>query len=314
MQWWAFLVLGQSAEAEGARAIQSLKTLKRSWARPSEEALCGLAYLAAGSTTRSGPFAAELKGCVDGCLRGPIDETNENWHLGFQLFFLSMVHRKDPAPEVKARIGAIVRRLSETQAASGGWSHKKGFVYPVQGRNISDIAMVGAIVAAGLAAARSCGIEVPQGTLDRAWGYFGRMADGPGLRYGTDNPAPDPACSRGAWVLVALHLLGRKDERYGSIARGVRERMKNLEQAHSLPALHYLSTGLASWASGSWPEWKARWMAKLLASRGKDGAVWIKFGGAENFEGRTIKSNLLSTAALALLCHLEKGHLIPKPK
>lgn len=303
------------------KAFASIReTRGKSWAGSAESAFCGLAYLAQGSTPSTGDYAEDLRACVEGCLS--VDESarrRENWYYALMILFLSEVQKKEPRDEIRERIAWLLKSLQQNQEATGGWSHKKGHVYQVFGKQVPDIAYLTALVIAAMGDARSVGIELPAGMLERALQDCKSVSNGAGLNYGTNNPVQDFGCSRGAMLLIGLHFLGQKGGMYSQYAGAVRSRLAELPQAHAFPPIHYFGTGVACYLTGSFAEWKKRWLGKLLAQRERDGSIWFKSKEIEqnpqrDLERESLKTNTMGTAILALLCCLDRNHVFQPPR
>jgi hypothetical protein len=309
---WVLLI---GALVQDQKALDYLKSAPRSWACVAEDAFAGLAYLSEGSTPKSGRYSQELQACVKSMMRDLRGDFTENWYLALELLFLSEVYKKDPTSEIKDRIAQVIQRAEQTQEATGGWSHSKGYNYKDRGGNVPDVAMVGTFMLAGLCNVRAAGLDAPGKLIDSVFAYCEKSSDGSGgLIYGTNNRVPDFAGTRAAGLLIALHVLNRKDERYERIAKLVKEKMAHIEKGHANAPVHYFASGVACYLSGSWDDWKKTWMDKLLGQREPDGSVWLKIHEAGDHERNVLRNNILSTATLAILCNLDQGRLFqPKP-
>lgn len=277
----------------------------------------GLACLAEGSTLSGGKRSAEIKKCVDLSMQGWDAPRHENWVLALRALFLSEVYKKEKSEAIKAKLKELLARMAETQETTGGWSHHKGFAYSLDGAKIPDVCAVGALTIAAMGNCKGCGIEPPAGVLERALAYVQKMGGASGLQYGTNNPDPDDACSRGAAVLIGLHFLGQRNGLYDGLARGVRSRFKEIPQAHAFPPLHVFNSAVGNYLLGNFGAWKNYWLPKLLSLREPDGSIWMKDNENTEHERTHLQSNAVGTAVLALICNLDKNHVFqpfPKPE
>lgn len=313
-----FLVLpavpsgSQSAPPDdpATKAFEAIaKSRGKSWAGAVEAAFVGFAYLAEGSTLTSGKYSAELRKCVEQCMQDGMPADQKNWYLAFRLFFLSEVYKKEQTDQIKEKLAALVKEIPENQEPSGGFSHRKGFVYTIGNLRVPDVCIVGAMMIAGMGNAKSCGVELPAGVLERTLKYVEKLGGGGGLPYGTNNPVPDYACSRAAGVLMGLHFMGQRSGMYSSLANGVRSSFSSIEQGHAFPPIHFFNSAVGNYLVGNYAAWKNHWLGKLLNQREPDGSLWMKNKENIDYERTQFHSNTISTAVLAMLCHLDKGHV-----
>ena len=297
--------------------LQDQMKSSKSWAGFAERVFAGFAFMAAGSTPTEGDYSAELNSCIDTFIRGGGGSQQENWYYALVGLFLAEAHKKWPSDDKAKRLEEIVARIKETQEATGGWSHHKGFAYNLGGRTVPDLGIVTGLILAALGNITASGVDVPDDVVTRALTYCNKISDGAGLIYGTNNPVPDMGCTRGAGVLIGLHFMNNRNDIFGKVAKGLRERVKQLEQGHAFPPIHFFNSAVGNYLAGQFGAFKAEWISKLLAQRESDGSIWLKNHEKIDYEKNQLKSNVIGTAVLALILQLEKDHVFkakPKPK
>lgn len=323
---WLALLAGvptfaQDKPEEGAKKAlnyvrDQLKSSK-SWAGFAERAFAGLAFIAEGSTPTEGEYASELASCIDYFVRGGGGSQQENWYYALVGLFLAEAHKKWPSDDKARRLEAIVVKIQEAQEPTGGWSHHKGFAYNLPGKNVPDLGIVTGLILAALGNIKASGVDVPADSISRGLAYCEKISDGTGLIYGTNNPVPDMGCTRGAGVLMGLYFLANRNEHFSKIARGLRERIKQLEQGHAFPPIHFFNSAVGNYLAGQYPVFKAEWIPKLLNQREADGSIWMKNHEKIDYERNQLKSNVIGTSVLALILLLDRDNVFknkPKPR
>lgn len=177
-------------------------------------ALCGLAFLSAGSVPEAGPYATQVNRCIDylsACSKSNgylVDSTTEThgpmYGHGFATMFLAEVYGMTPREELRDQLKRAVDLILATQNAQGGWRY-----HPVP--EDADISVTVCQVMA-LRAARNAGIAVPKEVIDRAVEYI-RNCQNPdgGFRYRLFDPA-ESKVARSAAAVVALYTAGVTDD------------------------------------------------------------------------------------------------------
>lgn len=172
--------------------------------------LCGLAFLASGSTPGRGTYGRQIDRCVDYLLSrtqqgGYINAAEYAGHgpmygHGFALLFLAEAYGMSARDDLRDKLSAAVRLIIDSQNKEGGWRY-----FPQ--RADADISVTVCQVMA-LRAARNAGLFVPNETIDRSIDYVKRCqnADG-GFRYMLDGDG-ESAPARSAAALTALHSAG----------------------------------------------------------------------------------------------------------
>ncbi len=162
---------------------------------PGVAGLCGVAFLASGSSPGRGPFGREIEKCVEYVLARSVDgsgfETDsaalnylrENdlslsdvdgliadfrergrkplYGHGYSTFFLATVLGASRRPEIRERLRAAIELIVRTQNSEGGWRYEPRRVA------VADLSATTCQLAA-LRAARDAGVFVPPETVARA--------------------------------------------------------------------------------------------------------------------------------------------------
>jgi hypothetical protein len=207
---------------------------------PGVAALCGLAFLAAGSAPGRGPLGDALErivgyvlsrsfdakksanGALDLLVLNYLEENNLTevgldglivnfdekgrkpmYGHGFATLFLAAILGENERPELRERTQAAVDLIVRAQNADGGWRYEPKRV------PVADLSVTACQLSA-LRAARDAGILVPNVTVEKAVGYVERCRneDG-GFRYMTlDGPS---GIARTAAAILALQTAGADD-------------------------------------------------------------------------------------------------------
>lgn len=178
---------------------------------PGVVGLCGLAFLASGSTPGRGTYGDNLNRATDfviSCARPSgylVEQDSQYYHgpmygHGFATLFLAEVYGMDPREEVRDVLERAVRLIVASQNDDGGWR------YTPESRE-ADLSVT-VCQAMALRAARNAGIAVPKETIDRCIEYIeqSQNADG-GFRYRLLEAA-ESKFPRSAAALVALYTSG----------------------------------------------------------------------------------------------------------
>ena len=173
--------------------------------------LCGMAFLAAGSTPGRGQYGDRVQRAVDYLLAnarasGSICESPPNprskmYSHGFATLFLAECYGMSPRRELRGKLAAAVDLIVKTQNSEGGWRDEPEIV------DHADISVTVCQVMA-LRAAYNAGIHVPKKTFKEAVGYVlnSQNPDG-GFVYQLANRGPS-GFPRSAAAIVALNSAG----------------------------------------------------------------------------------------------------------
>ena len=189
----------------------SFGTLTRYRVNPGVTGLCGLSFLASGSTPGRGPYGENVARALDyvmSCARpnGYIVEAEWKYYHGpmyghgFATLFLAEVYGMSPRDDVRDVLKRAVQLIIDTQNDQGGWR------YTPESQE-ADISVT-VCQAMALRAARNAGISVPKETIDRCVAYIERSqnTDG-GFRYRLLEAA-ESKFARSAAAVVALYTSG----------------------------------------------------------------------------------------------------------
>ena len=189
----------------------SFGSITRYRQNPGIAGLCGLAFLASGSTPGRGPYGESISQTVDyvmSCARpsGYIVEGNPDYYHGplyghgFATLFLAEVYGMTSRDDVRDALKRAVQLIVDSQNEQGGWRYTPD-------SSEADISVTVCQVMA-LRAARNAGISVPKSTIDMSVEYIERSqnSDG-GFRYRVLEPA-ESKFARSAAALVALYTSG----------------------------------------------------------------------------------------------------------
>jgi hypothetical protein len=175
--------------------------------------LCGMAFLAGGSTPGRGQYGDRVQRVVDYLLArsqssGLVCESpmtpitpGPMYSHGFATLFLAECCGMSPRKELRERLSQAVRLIVNAQNSEGGWRYEARIV------DHADISVTVCQVMA-LRAAHNAGIYVPKKTFERAVEYVkqSRNPDG-GFVYMLSNPR-ESAFPRSAAAVVALNSAG----------------------------------------------------------------------------------------------------------
>jgi prenyltransferase beta subunit len=139
-------------------------------------ALAGMAFLANGCTPSRGPYADQVRKCINFLVaqqdktgliaRGPENGRPMYGH-GFSLMFLSCVHGMEQDPKNRERIGQIIKNAIQLTASGqsnlGGWYYTPGSY---------DEGSVTVTQMQALRAAHNAGFTIPKGTIEGAIKYL----------------------------------------------------------------------------------------------------------------------------------------------
>lgn len=174
--------------------------------------LCGMAFLASGSTPDRGPYGETVSRSLDyvfSCAQpsGFISEkdADKRYHgpmygHGFAMLFLAEVYGMSPRDDVGETLRRAVRLTIDTQNEQGGWRYNPR-------PEVADISVTVSQMMA-LRAARNCGISVPKETIDRGVAYIRRSQNNDGgFKYQLLRSA-ESKFPRSAAGLVGLYTSG----------------------------------------------------------------------------------------------------------
>ncbi|MEX0713227.1 MAG: prenyltransferase/squalene oxidase repeat-containing protein [Pirellulales bacterium] len=184
-------------------------------------ALAGMAFMAEGSTTTQGKYAANIRKAVDylvsrsranGLIGDPRSDDRYTYGHGYSMLFLSQVlgeeedlDRRETLIEVLTK---AVQSTGEAQTEAGGWGYvsaKDGHGFDEGSTTITQVQ--------GLRGCRNAGIPVPKEIIDKAVKYIRdcTLPDG-GVQYSSKGGGGRPAISAAA--IACLFNAGDYDSQY----------------------------------------------------------------------------------------------------
>jgi prenyltransferase beta subunit len=244
--------------------------------------LCGMAFMAAGSTPGRGKYGQAVSRTV----RFILSQTQESGFIqapewtsrgpmyghGFATLFLAEAYGMWPDSEVREKLSAAVKLIINTQNSEGGWRY---FPAPVE----ADISVTVCQVMA-LRAARNAGIDVPSKTIDRCIAYVRQSQNEDGgfmymLRSGGPSRLP-----RSAAGVVALHSAGLYEGE--ELRKGVEYLMQHLPDKKAVASENHYFYGQyyaaqAMWLVGDryWRKWRPAIRDVLLDRQRADGSWYV---------------------------------------
>jgi squalene-hopene cyclase-like protein/prenyltransferase/squalene oxidase-like repeat protein len=248
--------------------------------------LCGMAFMAAGSTPNRGPYGAQVDKVTEYllavaqqngfiCERVP-DTNGPMYSHGFATLFLAECYGMSQRQDLHEKLSAAVNLIVQTQNSEGGWR------YRAQKEEFADISVTVCQVMA-LRAARNAGLYVPNATIDHATDYVKRCqnADG-GFAYMLRTRG-ESAFPRSAAAIVALYSAGiyKGDE----ITRGldyIAQFRPDLAAARRVEYLEYghYYAAQAMWQAGGarWSHWYPAVSTDIVGRQSVDGFWTSAFG------------------------------------
>jgi len=241
--------------------------------------LCGMAFLANGSTPGRGRYGRHLRRCVDFILQncqpsgliahGESASRGPMYGHGFATLFLAEVYGMPPISGLRNKLAKAVELIVNTQNSAGGWRYEPR-------RNEADISVTVCQVMA-LRAARNAGLHVPNETIDRAIDYIKRCqnSDGGFMYLATRTGESD--FPRSAAAIVAMYSAGiyTGDE----IDHGLAYLMQHPPKLNEMGQTNYFFYGhyyavQAMWHAGGkhWRTWYPAIRDVLLAQQQDDGS------------------------------------------
>ncbi len=184
-------------------------------------ALCGMAFLAEGSTPNGGEYAPQLRLAIDylirqarpnGLIGDPLRDDRYTYGHGFSMLFLSQVLGEEEDQQRREEIirvlNGAVQFTGKAQTAAGGW----GYVSAKDGNGFDEGSTTITQVQ-GLRGCRNAGIAVPKEIIDRAIGYIHSctLRDG-AVQYSSKGGGGRPAITAAA--IACLYNAGEYDDKY----------------------------------------------------------------------------------------------------
>lgn len=243
--------------------------------------LCGLAFMANGSTPGRGPYGANVSLTLDYVLANtqesgfiisqPYAQHGPMYGHGFATMFLGECYGMSPRPETREKLAKAVKLIVNVQNDVGGWRY-----FPQ--RMEADMSVTGCEIMA-LRAARNAGIFVPKETIEKSLGYVKKSQnpDG-GFMYMLTNGGGS-MFPRSAAGVVSLYSLGVYEG--PEVTKGLDYVTKFIPQPGVVRQEgfyfygHYYAA-LAMWQAGGerWAKWYPAIRDELIAQQ-RPGGYWV---------------------------------------
>ncbi|MDQ7778891.1 MAG: DUF6288 domain-containing protein [Planctomycetota bacterium] len=287
--------------------------------------ICGLAFLASGSTPLSGPYADSIVRCkeyiVANCgkelfpdLMKGANWSQVNWPLGYTACFLAEYNAHDPTPELLAKLEELATSIERNQEASGGWAHGPGGPNAL---GYTDFAKVSQWCLAGLGACKKSGVTVSETVIAKGIEYFLQCSSGDGGVGYSPQPGQkgmgDPGRTGGA--VFAFAMCDQKNHAFFKKMAGYfKTNMGDIPDGHVSPVMHFMSSALACshLDQSCWTKLFETFRFEFVAARRLDGS----FSARPTQESTALHSNndrsmgyAWTTGSYLVTLLLQKGHL-----
>jgi len=277
LRWGAFaqgaIELTPAAEKAISRALDHLAKTQRpdgSWNESTAEtALAGLAFMVKGEIPGRGKYARQTAYALQYILHHQEDNglivgksrRSPMYHHGLATLYLAQVWGLTGYESIRPNLKRAVDLIISTQSSKGGWRY-----FP--GRDDQDISVTVMQVVA-LRAARNCGIEVPNRTIQRAIEYVQSLAHregGFGYRSSTDR-----GIARTGAGMFSLQVCGRYDD--PRINQGLKylETRGLFDSRWKFYGLYYISAALYQLGGTAWGKNYPLIRDNLVKSQGSNG-------------------------------------------
>jgi hypothetical protein len=245
--------------------------------------MAGIAFLAEGSTTTQGRYAATIRRTVDylvshsrpnGLIGDPLRDDRYTYGHGFAMLFLSQVLGEEEDVERRKQLVDVLTRAvtftGQAQTEAGGW----GYVSAKDGQGFDEGSTTITQVQ-GLRGCRNAGIPVPKEIIDKAIRYIRNCttADG-GVQYNSRGGGPRQAITAAA--IACLFNAGDYDSKYvPKLLDYCRRNLDNLSNSgfgHWHYAHYYYAQVLYREGGKAWEKYRDEIAAKLLGEAAADGS------------------------------------------
>jgi hypothetical protein len=269
--------------------------------------LAGLAWLAAGSTPREGPYSKNINLALEYVLRSTAKNgfISENasygqsgmYGHGYCTQFLAqaygMVTNPDMAVKVKDALTRAAHLLEGSQNQYGGWNASPNGSLTDDGSGAVAIMQITALRAAG-----SCGIPIREAVITKAKKYLLEMTNEHGWYaynwHARNNGSNGSLATTGAgmYMLGALNL--HTEAKY---VKGIKNVMSNIPGKGQGNAgmsgwyaysIFYASLAIFQHGGKEWAQWYPAMSKELIKSQNSDGSWQDSYGGV--FVGLSVLS------------------------
>lgn len=290
--------------------------------------IAGLAFIAAGNSTKEGEYRETLSKARDWLVENAGVENDAlsrasgrnwsqvNWALGYASLCLARIHALDPQRETELKLVEMKDAMLRNMEDSGGWAHgpSNDLPYPL---DYAELTACGNICLAGLGEIRSLGIDVPKERIARAIDYIQQSSDGAGGVGYSRRPGQKGigATGRTASALLALSRLEMEGHPFMKKLTGyLRQNLADTPHGHVSPDFHYFFAAQACRTLGKkdWLAFVKTFRTEILSLFNGDGTFGVRpadtsRSGLPNTD-RTMGS-AWRTATFAMILSLESGRL-----
>jgi hypothetical protein len=234
--------------------------------------LCGLAFIACGSSADKGPYAANVKKAAQFVLANIGEEggfggmekagggnwNQTNWGLGYGGIFLAQVELLSPVNGVKEKLAKVRDTILKNMEATGGWAHGPGGPNAL---GYLELEIVSNYCLSALGGIAACGITVDKNKIEQALTYVQKCGGGgPGVGYSTrQGQVGQGDVGRTGGAVAAFAALGRTDHAYYKPMVGfVHAHLRDIKDGHVSPMMHWLAAAIACRKEGG-KLWEAFW-------------------------------------------------------
>lgn len=235
--------------------------------------LCGLAFMACGSTAEKGAYSSNVKKAVQFVLAnigveremgmggGSGNWNQTNWGLGYGGIFLAQVQLVSPVNGIKEKLTWVRDTILKNMEETGGWAHGPGGPNAL---GYLELEIVSNYVLSALGGVQQCGIDVDKTKVDKALAYIQKCGGGkPGVGYSTrQGQVGWGDVGRTSGAINAFAALGRTDHAYYKPMVGfMLGNLGKIKDGHVSPMMHWLAAAIACRREGN-KSWEAFWDAQ----------------------------------------------------
>ena len=256
--------------------------------------LCLLAFLASGSDPNYGPYSPQIHRALRRIIRSQNVSTgyipNSMYHHGFGMLALAEAYGAVDESLLwsDATLGITPRSIgkslelavrcaitSQKKNNVGGWRYSPG-------DNSADTSVSGAVLM-GLLAARNAGIEVPDGAIDRAIGYYRSCtsAESGMVAYTGGIGGFGESMNRSSVATLVYAVAKRKDlKEYAATLKHITTRLEHQEGSYPFYFRYYMAQALFQGDFEAWTKWKRENAQYLRETQQDDGSFAASHGPA----------------------------------
>ena len=266
--------------------------------------LCGLAFLAQGSTPGRGPYGAQVAKCVEqvlecsdsvGFISSDSDSIRPMYGHGFATLFLADVYGMAPRHFVREDLSKAVQVILRSQNDDGGWRYQ-----PI--RSDADVSVtVGQVMA--LRAARNAGFYVPEKTMTSAINYIKRCqnSDGGFAYQQTGGPS---MFARSAGAVAAFYCVGDNSSielkrAFGFLTQFALNGNRKVDQEYFFYGHYYAAFSMLQSGKDQFEIWYPGIRDELVRQRNTSNGAWES----------KVWSSEYSTAMATIILQIPYGRL-----